>query len=902
MPQDPNDKTKVLYDAVSKDYDIGTYDEFTSKLSDPTKREAFFKGVGAEYDLGDYETFSKKLGYDSKEVKQNLPFVKTAQETLSQAITTQDPVQQSGQPLNKAGKPIGVKPKPSQDQPDIKEAIDNSVNEYFATNYNKTYKPTEREKELQRENVIQEYKKGNLVPKKTADGTTKMKRGTGFLESLNESMWTVHNRNLKDKWFASLPKEEAIKYLNLEAENPGLIFGKESENAPSGVGGHVGEFLGENAEILAKGTTGAVAGASTPYTGAAGFGTFMATLDDVAKGAYSQTLRNNYTALKNQYPEMTDEEAFDKASNSAVVAEGVGIGTNALLSHSIAPTLKPTVPVTGVIDGIKRSFVHSLEAAPKVLGSAAAGSVANDATAKAIGLDVSLEDVFKHASEATKEMAIMHFGLNALTEPSRIPSYIRPQIERVVASAPREGVREFYQNAEAEGKMPEGTTDAMMNKLAKVDKANAVVENMPITEEKKAAIAGKLMQRDNLIAQKEALSKYGASFNDQVAKIDERIVNTENEINLMHKAEDVFQFETDALTGESLSNHKPFEELTTREKQGIVIPKEYGEASVKEVGEGENKTYKPVATYIEKNGALEVSKPIKIEDAKTYTSKEAAQKAADEALAGKYYEEVLPNNQKPQSKKQSEPVGEQPVSSVEKEITTPEGFQNRIHDGGIVLGNPNESSHVTQSDYTYRSLGEGEIQAIAETGGVYARDGKQKGGNSNVKYWSRGNDKFFYKPNQNVIRVKNENISESKVVKASDLEIWDKQKNEFVPFVKEVKNETKTQTEKPIQQTMEGSGTGNEPITAEKTSVTESIIPETTRPNGEEQSAPEKPEIIKLNEERSMAVKGATKESAKLNLIPSKELVKAKEPIAAKAKHDEIVSKYKSLRKLIDCI
>ena len=28
MPFDPNDKAKVLYDAVSKDYDVGTYDEF----------------------------------------------------------------------------------------------------------------------------------------------------------------------------------------------------------------------------------------------------------------------------------------------------------------------------------------------------------------------------------------------------------------------------------------------------------------------------------------------------------------------------------------------------------------------------------------------------------------------------------------------------------------------------------------------------------------------------------------------------------------------------------------------------------------------------------------------------------------------------------------------------------
>lgn len=60
--QNPTDKTKVLYDAVSKDYNIGTFDEFSKKLQDPSKREAFYKGVGSEYNLGSYDEFSKKVG------------------------------------------------------------------------------------------------------------------------------------------------------------------------------------------------------------------------------------------------------------------------------------------------------------------------------------------------------------------------------------------------------------------------------------------------------------------------------------------------------------------------------------------------------------------------------------------------------------------------------------------------------------------------------------------------------------------------------------------------------------------------------------------------------------------------------------------------------------------------
>ena len=62
-PQVPvQDKTKLLYDAVSKDYDIGTYDDFSKKLQDPIKRKAFYDGVGNEYSLGEFDDFSAKIG------------------------------------------------------------------------------------------------------------------------------------------------------------------------------------------------------------------------------------------------------------------------------------------------------------------------------------------------------------------------------------------------------------------------------------------------------------------------------------------------------------------------------------------------------------------------------------------------------------------------------------------------------------------------------------------------------------------------------------------------------------------------------------------------------------------------------------------------------------------------
>lgn len=57
----PEEKVKVLYDAVSGSYDVGTLEEFNRKLQDPQKRRVFYDAVSSEYDLGDFDLFSEKV-------------------------------------------------------------------------------------------------------------------------------------------------------------------------------------------------------------------------------------------------------------------------------------------------------------------------------------------------------------------------------------------------------------------------------------------------------------------------------------------------------------------------------------------------------------------------------------------------------------------------------------------------------------------------------------------------------------------------------------------------------------------------------------------------------------------------------------------------------------------------
>ena len=69
-----SDKRKVLYDALSKTMNLGSYDEYNSKLDDEAKRRALYDFASQTYNLGDYESFSQKLGPIKERAKEQDAF------------------------------------------------------------------------------------------------------------------------------------------------------------------------------------------------------------------------------------------------------------------------------------------------------------------------------------------------------------------------------------------------------------------------------------------------------------------------------------------------------------------------------------------------------------------------------------------------------------------------------------------------------------------------------------------------------------------------------------------------------------------------------------------------------------------------------------------------------------
>ena len=118
-------------------------------------------------------------------------------------------------------------------------------------------------------------------------------------------------------------------------------------------------------------------------------------------------------------------------------------------------------------------------------------------------------------------------------------------------------------------------------------------------------------------------------------------------------------------------------------------------------------------------------------------------------------------------------------------LQTPVGFQNRVFDSNVQLGSFKGKGHLSEKGYNYRTLGNEEIKAIQESKGVFPKLGKAKGGNENVKYWTKGNEKNWYaeNPNQQVIRVKDNKFSTDKIADANDVEIYNHETGAFESII-----------------------------------------------------------------------------------------------------------------------
>ena len=72
-----SDNKKKLYDALSEEYDLGTFEQFSADIDNEEKRRKLYDATSNDYDYGDYDSFSAQLGFNNQpaETTEQAPIV-----------------------------------------------------------------------------------------------------------------------------------------------------------------------------------------------------------------------------------------------------------------------------------------------------------------------------------------------------------------------------------------------------------------------------------------------------------------------------------------------------------------------------------------------------------------------------------------------------------------------------------------------------------------------------------------------------------------------------------------------------------------------------------------------------------------------------------------------------------
>lgn len=408
-----------------------------------------------------------------------------------------------------------------------KEAIENSNNLYLENENKGVYKFTKDSPSIQqnKKSLEEQVSGGALqVVKSPKTGKYVLAHNAGIFKSFSNAWDNVLAKQADDKYVAGLSTEDKIKHY--EAKDA-LNKDKYLEEAPSGFSGSVGRLLGENAEPLIKlaamaniGGKAAQAAGATAQTvaNAQKFGSFLAFATDAGYSGYANNTERVYKSLRKQDPNGDPVEQMRKAENAGLIGEASGIGMAAGMT-GIFKNLKgaaETINTKPFVSALETMAKHTSKEAGVQGSIAALNSVVSDLGAKSQGMDISFGDVFENLIESGKQMSqfvgVASLAMGTLTGLMKVPGYVKAQAKGLVSELPREEVKAVYQGAEANGIVPEGTADKVINSLNQYDKAK---EKLPegLTEDKKASLTGIQERIDKL---EESKKKLAPQYHDRV--------------------------------------------------------------------------------------------------------------------------------------------------------------------------------------------------------------------------------------------------------------------------------------------------------------------------------------------------------------------------------------------------
>lgn len=579
-----NDKIRALYSAASKSFEVGTYEEFETKLQDPEKRKSFYDAASKKFDLGEYSSFEDKVVLKKKDDGNS-----TGQQIASESPTTNENGSLDGEAIERRMRFV--------------EKAEERTAEELGSN-----------KEVAARELQSEYEKKGITDYTISDedimervATNQSASNPKSNDSNDDSYWTELWRNLETgsaqlgASFASLP--ETIYNIfalpqNALAAATGADIGTTADKFKDeiGVQNKVLDFYTEATDKLRKESqsynevnyesssiseniklgnygdafallgSGITTSAPTSLSFVVG-GAATKSAGQLAAITTPLFVEENLQELRENNPEMEEAEAMFKAMGMAgaeTVFSSIGTGT-------IGKVYKDIVMKEGVEQGgkiFKNGLIDSYTQALKKYGSVSAAlgegveEAATTITQNMIQGKPAMENVTDSFIQGVGSGTVFGLPITVNNAKDRIEeSFERSRIYKVVDETNYVGITDVFKN-------PDEKLDGVQLKVAENSASRRVVERALNTLVKKDLIteqekANRLDAFDNAYSLNKAVEGLDLEESKKVEAAN--LLNRKRKLEAKVKGKDPYLFSN---TLEEINNiNSELKSLTTLEKQ-----------------------------------------------------------------------------------------------------------------------------------------------------------------------------------------------------------------------------------------------------------------------------------------------------------------------------------------------
>lgn len=428
---------------------------------------------------------------------------------------------------------------------------------------------------------------------KDKDGNIGLDRNLGFLEGIRKGFNAAVDGEDEANAFAEMNTQQKVEYANKQMEGKPTEYMEER--------GGVGELLGGATPYLVKaaaaGTLATAAAIAAPETGGASLVglaptlTVLLTAPDMIKQGAKDEIMTRYMQLKQERPNIPDEELMKIAEQGEISGGIVGAAEALAFTTTLKlPILKDSKNVlTTYLKGVASSAIH--------LGGIMAGTKAAQlAERKLEGYNVDTDKAVDEIATTFTENATAGAILNGLISGAHtLPKVVKSAFKFSLKDTPISEIKTALDaNVEA-GRIPPEVAEQTIADIDGYKTALAKTSD-GLTPETQASVAGLIQARDNVAAE------MATKDPTQRAVYEQKIEAYNKQIEKITKTNNPLKYEIDEVTGNPIDKVAP-------ELPDVTVPIEGTDKKGVPVGEDVPEPTDPSTPQVKSEGVVDNTTP-----------------------------------------------------------------------------------------------------------------------------------------------------------------------------------------------------------------------------------------------------------------------------------------------------